>query len=143
MSGFFTFLFKNATSLASIAAPKTVGRIAFRLFTTPSRATPQNSYELASFNRARARLEKFKFRHIHFDGERVGLYDTGELNDTTGEKSVILVHGWTASSASMVGIARSLNRCGYRTILVDLPAHGESSGRRLFYPNAVKLLSLL
>ena len=43
---------------------------------------------------------------------------------------VLLVHGWAGDAADMAPIAAALVRAGYEAILVDLPAHGASTGRR-------------
>src|SRR5690606_7504846 len=43
---------------------------------------------------------------------------------------VFLVHGWGGSSAQMNGFVDELVRRGYEAITIDLPAHGESAGKR-------------
>src|SRR5262249_13444288 len=44
--------------------------------------------------------------------------------------SVLLVHGWTGEAAFMGVFADYMRRRGYRTVLHDLPAHGQSERRR-------------
>jgi pimeloyl-ACP methyl ester carboxylesterase len=46
---------------------------------------------------------------------------------------VLLLHGVRADRRDMVGRAKFLNRLGYSVLLIDLPAHGESSGARITY----------
>ncbi len=43
--------------------------------------------------------------------------------------TILLIHGWTAEASFMAAIAEPLRRAGYRTVLMDLPAHGRSQGR--------------
>ncbi|MGZ8184758.1 MAG: alpha/beta hydrolase [Methylobacter sp.] len=51
----------------------------------------------------------------------------------TGLGAVLLLHGVRADRREMIGRAKFLNRLGYSVFLIDLPAHGESSGARITY----------
>lgn len=44
--------------------------------------------------------------------------------------AVLLMHGWGSSSSRMAGFVQPLLDAGYRVIVYDAPAHGESSGTR-------------
>jgi len=50
-----------------------------------------------------------------------------------GGGAVLLLHGIGASRMQMVGRARFLQAAGYTTLLIDLPAHGESTGDRVTF----------
>ena len=50
-----------------------------------------------------------------------------------GAPGVVLLHGITDSRLRLVGRARVLHDAGYAVLLVDLPGHGESPGRRVGY----------
>jgi uncharacterized protein len=47
--------------------------------------------------------------------------------------AVLLLHGVRADRRSMLSRAKFLNQLGYAVLLVDLPAHGQSSGNRITY----------
>jgi uncharacterized protein len=47
--------------------------------------------------------------------------------------AVLLLHGVRADRRDMVDRARFLNKLGYGILLIDLPAHGESTGERITY----------
>lgn len=51
----------------------------------------------------------------------------------TGLGAVLLLHGVRSDRRQMIGRAKFLNRLGYSVLLIDLPAHGESSGARITY----------
>lgn len=50
-----------------------------------------------------------------------------------GKGAVLLLHGVRADRRQMIERARLLNRQGYAVLLIDLPAHGESSGKRITF----------
>lgn len=50
-----------------------------------------------------------------------------------GQGVVVVLHGVRADRRQMLARARFLGREGYATLLIDLPAHGESSGDRITF----------
>lgn len=46
---------------------------------------------------------------------------------------ILLLHGIRSDRRQMLGRARFLERAGYSVLLIDLPAHGESSGERITF----------
>jgi fermentation-respiration switch protein FrsA (DUF1100 family) len=50
-----------------------------------------------------------------------------------GRGTVLLLHGVRSDRRSMLGRARVLARLGYALLLIDLPAHGESTGERITF----------
>lgn len=52
---------------------------------------------------------------------------------TPGHGAVLLLHGVRSNRTQMLGRARFLLAQGYSVLLVDLPAHGESSGERITF----------
>jgi fermentation-respiration switch protein FrsA (DUF1100 family) len=52
---------------------------------------------------------------------------------TEGRGAILLLHGVRSDRRSMLGRARVLARRGYSLVLIDLPAHGESTGERITF----------
>lgn len=50
-----------------------------------------------------------------------------------GRGAILLLHGVRTDRRSMLGRARLLRQQGYAVLLVDLPAHGESTGDRITF----------
>lgn len=48
-----------------------------------------------------------------------------------GAGAILLLHGVRSDRRQMAGRARFLHRAGYAVLLIDLPAHGQSSGSRI------------
>ncbi|MBT2323380.1 alpha/beta fold hydrolase [Variovorax paradoxus] len=51
----------------------------------------------------------------------------------SGAGAVLLLHGVRSDRRQMIGRARFLHRLGYSVLLIDLPAHGESTGDRITF----------
>jgi pimeloyl-ACP methyl ester carboxylesterase len=50
-----------------------------------------------------------------------------------GAGVILLLHGVRSDRRQMIGRAQFLHRLGYSVLLIDLPAHGESSGDRITF----------
>jgi alpha-beta hydrolase superfamily lysophospholipase len=62
-------------------------------------------------------------------GAIIGWFARGEPR----QGAVLLLHGVRADRTQMLARARFLHRAGYATLLIDLPAHGESDGNRITF----------
>lgn len=52
---------------------------------------------------------------------------------TPGKGALLLLHGVRSDRRQMVARARFLGKTGYSVMLIDLPAHGESTGSRITF----------
>ena len=99
----------------SYVAPALAGRIATYLWFTP-------------FPLARSRSPQIPpgAKEITFEsgGSVVHGYEIGD-----GPRTALLVHGWAGSSRHYRRIATRLAEDGYRSVVIDLPAHGIEAGR--------------
>ena len=50
-----------------------------------------------------------------------------------GQGAVLLLHGVRSNRLAMLDRAQWLHRAGYAVLLIDLPAHGESTGSRISF----------
>ncbi len=51
--------------------------------------------------------------------------------------TVLLLHNWNQSKISMLSMAESLYQLGFHVCMIDLPAHGESSGDKFLINSAL------
>ena len=63
------------------------------------------------------------------NGFVAGWFAQGSL----GAGAVLLLHGVRSDRTQMLGRALALHSAGYSVLLIDLPAHGESSGDRISF----------
>lgn len=66
---------------------------------------------------------------MNSDDYIVGWFSRGK----PGFGGVLLLHGVRSDRRQMLGRARFLHQQGYSVMLIDLPAHGESSGARITF----------
>lgn len=62
-------------------------------------------------------------------GQVAGWFTPGQA----GQGAVLLLHGVRGDRRQMLARARFLGRAGYATLMIDLPAHGESTGERISF----------
>ena len=58
------------------------------------------------------------------DSERCKIYQAGS------GPTILLAHGWEGSAYSYSALSEQLVNAGYRVLLFDFPAHGQSSGKK-------------
>jgi len=108
--------------------PELAGARAFRRFCTPELSSCRSVDHDRLVERARFHL---RFAHAQRLATSVGTLQTYVFEPRGGcVASALLVHGWTGEAAFMSAFAEYLCRRGLRTVLLDLPAHGQSAGRQ-------------
>lgn len=125
---------------ASFIAPRTTGRLAFRLFCTPPRPSKRNGNGRADEQAPPLRLRQANRRAIPFPCGSVQAY-VFEPETGVATRTVLLVHGWTGDAGSMTGFVEPLLAAGFRVVAFDLPGHGASTGRELNIPLGVASLA--
>jgi pimeloyl-ACP methyl ester carboxylesterase len=111
-------------------APALGTRLALNLFSTP----------LPSKRHARARPvpAPWTARRHPFEGGWVTTWQRGDV--AAGAPPVLLVHGWAGDAQQWRALGDRLAAAGFDPVLVDLPAHGRSDGRRSTLPQWVRAL---
>ena len=65
---------------------------------------------------------------LPFEGGHVSVWQRSDLEP--GRPKVLLTHGWAGDAQQMRPLADTLAQAGFEPVLLDLPAHGRSSGSR-------------
>jgi len=98
-------------------SPRVAGRIAYKLWFTPTRFKTPASEKNA--------LESANIKHIHIKNHIIATYSWGRSGPT-----VLLVHGWSGRGTQLGSFVEPLVAAGYRVLSFDAPAHGKSSGKQ-------------
>jgi len=113
------------TALSRVS-PRLAGKHATRVFFTPQRRTSRPPSVLAG-----VRADELRLR---VDGTEVRAWSYGR------GPTILLVHGWGGCAGDWTSLAPLLIESGHRVVLVDLPAHGASGGKRTALPDMVRAL---
>jgi len=138
-------------SLASLVSPKLAGRLAFRLFCTTFKVNKKSPQIHAILAQAQEQFAQAKPHLIAYSGGTIAAFefkpipaDHAVVNDTHASamtKTVLLVHGWQSHSGFMQKFIAPLQQAGFRVITLDLPGHGQSSGRTFHLPLGVEAIN--
>lgn len=113
------------------ASPALAGRIAFELFCrTPSRR-PKGAKAKQVFMVGRNRLRQAQTVRLALSrGMAAAHLLPAEATGNSGHR-ILVVHGWGSRAEYLSDLALGLRQTGAEVVVLDLPGHGASSGRRL------------
>jgi pimeloyl-ACP methyl ester carboxylesterase len=116
------WLMRQGLNLSSFIAHKATGRWAFRVFCTPRGTSPKpkESQILAS-----AKRWELPYKSLLGTSKTLVGYTWNE----TGEKTVLLVHGWELHAGRMTPLLEPLVKQGFRVVAFNAPAHGAGADR--------------
>jgi pimeloyl-ACP methyl ester carboxylesterase len=110
-------LFRLALATFQRLWPALAVRVAYRLFGTP---LPPRWLQRRKPWAPGWRIERWPFEHASLTVYLQGAAPHGPV--------VLLLHGWGGHAGQMLALAQSLAGQGLRPVLVEMPAHGRSSG---------------
>jgi len=109
-------LFRLGFRLGGHLSPGLTGRIAYKLWFTPTRfKTPE---------REKAVLQSARINTLQINHHRITTYAWGS------GPIVLLAHGWSGRGTQLGSFVSPLVDAGYRVVSFDAPAHGRSSGKQ-------------
>ena len=102
--------------------PKSGAKYAYYLFSTPRMRAKHNISDPI--------LESARIFEFLYGKQILKGYEWG-----SGEKTILLVHGWESRGTAMRSFVPALMKLGYRVVAFDGPAHGNSAGNRTNLPH--------
>lgn len=124
--------------LFSRVAPKTAGKLAFKLFCTTVKPSTRSEKLRAQLAKANAVFDQATVHHVKYAGGSIVAYEF--LPDATIEATLTTVgilHGWQSNAHMMWKFINPMLEQGWRVVVIDLPGHGQSSGRVFHIPLGV------
>ncbi|SFD06304.1 alpha/beta hydrolase [Streptomyces aidingensis] len=112
-----TAVIRFVLNTASRAAPRPAGALAFALFRRAGARAGLRPAEAALMRTARTET-------LDLDGTPVRVHRWG-----SGERPVLLLHGWRSRASRWQPLAEALLAAGYSPVAFDAPGHGDSGGR--------------
>ncbi len=118
--------------------PGIAGRIAFNLFCRTSDPNKLSAGEKRANQRAADLMAEARHHRLTTRNGWIAAFEFRPEIYAPDAPTVLVVHGWRSRTEHMVGLIRAARDLGFRVISLDLPGHGQSSGRQINMANAVE-----
>ncbi|MCS5711536.1 alpha/beta fold hydrolase [Candidatus Berkiella aquae] len=102
--------------------PGLMNRLAYKLWITPPRFTPPE--------REQVFLQRAKAGFVLVNDLKIRTWAWGE------GPTILFAHGWGGRGTQACGFIDELNQAGFQVVSLDMPAHGQSDGKRT---NAIEM----
>lgn len=112
-------------------SPVLAGRVAFELFCRTPGRRPKGMKARQVFTRGRNRLSQAATVRLALTGGMAAAHHLEDGKRQGQDPRILLVHGWGSRAEYLTDLAFGLHEAGAEVIILDLPGHGGSSGRRL------------
>lgn len=118
-------------------APEFAGRVAFRLFSTTPKRKPGSEKARRMLDEAAPIMAQATKSVLTISRGAVSAW---YFKSPTGKDAplVLVTHGWGSRSEHMLAIIQGLQKSGHAVVALDLPGHGQSTGRKLDMALAVQ-----
>lgn len=123
---------RTSAKAMSFVSDRWAVRFAYKLFVTPARfPMPAREEGMDTFS--------VKFPMVLPESHKdILVYEYGE-----GQKTALLVHGWSGRGTQLFSIANLLKKSGYKVISFDAPGHGKSSKNKTHLLEFMEAVTLL
>ena len=138
MAAFQMKIIRGLFAAGEYVAPRLAGRVGFALFCRTSNPNSLSAGENRANQRAAKLMAEARRHRLTTQSGWVAAYDFRPEVYTPRAPTVLIVHGWRSRTEHMIGIIRAARDLGFRVISLDLPGHGQSSGRTINMANAVE-----
>ncbi|MDH4439663.1 MAG: alpha/beta hydrolase [Rhizobium sp.] len=134
MTSFGLKVTRQAFAQLERLSPTLSGRLAFELFCrTPSRK-PTGAKARRVFQAGAERLRQASMVRLALSRGMAAAHHLGQVTTAPEAETparILVVHGWGSRAEYLTELAMGLLDAGAEVVLLDLPGHGASSGRRL------------
>jgi pimeloyl-ACP methyl ester carboxylesterase len=111
--------------------PGLSGRLAFDLFCRTDNPNRPGKGEKAAIERAADLMREARHHRLRTSKGWVVAHQFRAAPGVPHQGRALVIHGWRSRTDFMAKMIASLNQDGWDVIGLDLPGHGQSSGRRL------------
>lgn len=127
-------------TLLSAVHPSLAGRLGFRLFCTTFKPRKKSANHRAIIDSAEQQFKSAVKHTIVYSGGSIAAFEFLPEQQSTPKGNIWLVHGWQSHSYFMGKFIDPLLDHGYRVITLDLPGHGQTTGRTFHLALAVEAM---
>ncbi|RKE84440.1 alpha/beta hydrolase [Rhizobium sp. AG855] len=133
MTSFALKVTRQAFAKLEKLSPDASGKLAFELFCRTPTRKPKGSKAASVFRRGAERLKHASTVRLALSRGMAAAHHLtpGASSGGSGAARILVVHGWGSRAEYLTEMAAGLLDAGAEVVLLDLPGHGASSGRRL------------
>ncbi len=131
MTSFAFKVIRFGFSRLEALSPRLSGSLAFKLFCRTPGRQPKGEKAKRVFMAGQQTLKNAALVRLPTSVGNVGTYHLASGTSPRGTPRLLVVHGWGSRAEYLVDLALGLSAAGAEVVLLDLPGHGVSSGRRL------------
>lgn len=113
--------------IALFIFPETMKRLIIKKWETPQHF-PMPEIEVLASKSAAA-------DYITFDDVKIRIWSWGS------GPTVLFIHGWAGRGTQVYSYINELNKAGFKVVGLDLPAHGQSTGKSVNYTQMSKVIA--
>lgn len=128
---------RHLFGIAEHVAPRLAGRAAFALFCRTPDPERTSLRAREALEAARPFMEDARRHHLTSGYGSFICHEFRPAYGGTGLAAVLVIHGWGSRTEHLRPIVEALRGRGLRVLALDLPGHGQSSGRTLNMAKAV------
>lgn len=131
MTSFAFKVIRFGFSRLEALSPRLSGSLAFKLFCRTPGRQPKGEKAKRVFVAGQQKLANAAVVRLPTSAGSVGTYHLGSDSVQRVVPRLLVVHGWGSRAEYLTDLAFGLNAAGADVVMLDLPGHGSSSGRRL------------
>jgi pimeloyl-ACP methyl ester carboxylesterase len=136
MSSYLHKVAGQAINLTGVVSMRLAGRLAFRMFATTTSPEPRTDKERRLLALSRSAMSEAETMMLPFPDGMVAAHSFPPMAVPNG-RTHLVVHGWGSRIDYLQGLIGGLRKTGASVVGLDLPGHGQSTGRQLTVPLAV------
>jgi pimeloyl-ACP methyl ester carboxylesterase len=122
-------------------APALTGRAAFELFCRTPNVKRLTAGERRAVSNAVDFMAEARHHRLRTGAGCVAVHEFRPEPGRARAGSILVIHGWRSRTEYMRALIEGFRNAGYKVVSLDLPGHGQSTGRRLTMVSAVEAAS--
>ena len=132
---------RMALGQGGLVFPAIAGRIAFNLFCRTNDASAPSKGEQKAIDRAAPFMAQAHTVRLQNSQDWIAVHWFAARSPLKGK--LLLLHGWASRTDYMIDMIKALTIEGWAVAALDLPGHGQSSGRTLNVKLGVEAVAIL
>lgn len=141
MAPFRLKVIRSMFGVGERVAPALTGRAAFELFCRTPNVKRLTAGEQRAVSNAVDFMAEARHHRLRTGAGCVAVHEFRPEPGRARAGTILVIHGWRSRTEYMRALIEGFRNAGYKVVSLDLPGHGQSTGRRLTMVSAVEAAS--